>query len=114
MDEEGRRRFGLRLRGLRDARWATQQQAAETIGVSLDVYKNLELGRKDISTERMLQIAAALDVPLDDLLAPPGTPFWRRVRKGIRESGVAGPLLSAEMAHECLCCWYKFHWLVIG
>jgi transcriptional regulator with XRE-family HTH domain len=99
MDEEGRRRFGLRLKGLRD---------------SLAVYKNLELGRTDISMERGRAIADALDVPFDDLIAAPGTPFGHRLRKGLRESGIAGPILAAELVHKCLCCWYKYAWLVIG
>lgn len=46
----------------------TQEQLAETVGVSTQMISNLELGKKAIRPENLIKICAALGVSADYLL----------------------------------------------
>jgi transcriptional regulator with XRE-family HTH domain len=67
-----RRAFDLalskRLAQLRTLRGLSQRELAERIGVVQVVVSNYEVGKLRITAEVALRLAAALDVPIQDLL----------------------------------------------
>jgi transcriptional regulator with XRE-family HTH domain len=60
--------FGRRLRELRLARSLTQEQLAETAGITSTYTSDLERGEKVPSLTIVLRLARALDVSVSDLL----------------------------------------------
>lgn len=63
--------IGQRVRARRLARGATLREIAERSGVSSRFLVQLESGRGNISVRRLADVAAALDVTLAELVAPP-------------------------------------------
>jgi XRE family transcriptional regulator, regulator of sulfur utilization len=61
--------YGERIRRLRDYKGFSQESMAEMLKMSIKAYSNLELGKNDMSTTRLQQIAEILGVKLDDLIA---------------------------------------------
>jgi DNA-binding XRE family transcriptional regulator len=66
--ERRRRMVGTRIQGLRIDRGLTQEQLAESSGVSRNVLMDVEHGRRGILHERLFDIAKALGVSAADLL----------------------------------------------
>ena len=64
--------FGQRVKKLREQRGLTQQQLADRAGLTNDTISNYERGRRtDPPVSVVYAVANALDVTVDDLLAPP-------------------------------------------
>jgi transcriptional regulator with XRE-family HTH domain len=77
-EEEFLRVVGRRIRIHRLVREMTQDQLAEAAGISRSFLSLLEHGARGIDVVRLLRLAAALDVPLTELLAPPPDPGGNR------------------------------------
>lgn len=60
--------FGKRLRAIRMNRGVTQQQTADTVGVSLRVYQNYEQGTRRPTFECLALLCRLFDVSSDYLL----------------------------------------------
>jgi transcriptional regulator with XRE-family HTH domain len=60
--------LGKRLAQLRTLRGLSQRELTERIGVMQVVVSNYEVGKLRITAEVALRLAAALDVPIQDLL----------------------------------------------
>ena len=60
--------LGRRIRGLRERLGLTQEDFAQRSGISVSFASLLERGERSPSYETLLQVAAALDVPLGELL----------------------------------------------
>jgi transcriptional regulator with XRE-family HTH domain len=89
---------GERLHQVRKHRNISQGQIASSIGVSVGTVQNYEHGRTHITTDRLEQLAWALQCEPTDLLAPPGTPppRYHRLRYGHkRKRTIAGPVILA-------------------
>ncbi len=80
MDTNLAKRIGSAARAARRARSLTQQDAAESIGVSAEFYGRIERGRTLPSVPTLVRIAEALDIPTDALVGRTGS------------QGVASPL----------------------
>lgn len=61
--------LGLKLRSLRTERGLTLQQTADRAGLSVSYLSEIEKGRKYPKPERLLELAAALGVPFDELVS---------------------------------------------
>jgi transcriptional regulator with XRE-family HTH domain len=64
-------RLAANLRQLREARGLTQQQAARLAGVPRPTWATLESGSANPTLAVLLRVAAALQVPLEELIGPP-------------------------------------------
>ncbi|MEU9808551.1 helix-turn-helix transcriptional regulator [Mycobacterium sp. NPDC050853] len=64
-----RRQVGERIRAIRIEQGITQEALALTSGVSRNVLIDVEQGKRGLLYERLFDIAAALDIPVIDLLA---------------------------------------------
>ncbi|HEU4430266.1 MAG TPA: XRE family transcriptional regulator [Myxococcota bacterium] len=64
-------RLAANLRQLREARALTQAQAAKLAGLPRPTWTTLESGSANPTIHVLLRAAAALQVPLDELLGPP-------------------------------------------
>jgi transcriptional regulator with XRE-family HTH domain len=64
---ELRRRFGNKVRELRDAKGLTQEQLADRIGRSVDTVSNIERGLNATRLETAHQLADVLGIRLRDL-----------------------------------------------
>jgi len=73
MDTTLARKIGSAARTARRARSLTQQDAAETIGVSAEFYGRIERGRTLPSVPTLVRIADTLGIPADALLGRTGT-----------------------------------------
>ena len=62
-----RKRFGQRLRDIRTSREQTQEEFAETLGISVDFLSLIERGRNAPSFETLDRMARKLKLPLADL-----------------------------------------------
>jgi transcriptional regulator with XRE-family HTH domain len=69
--EEFLRVVGKRIRILRLTRELTQDELAAAAGISRSFVSLVEHGAKGIDVVRLMRIAAALDVPLPELVQPP-------------------------------------------
>jgi transcriptional regulator with XRE-family HTH domain len=68
-DLEGHlQRLARRIRSLREARGLTQEDFAQASGISVSFASLLERGERSPSYETLVQVAAALGVPLAELL----------------------------------------------
>lgn len=70
-------RTGERLHQVREHRNISQGQVAKVIGVSVGTIQNYEHGRTHITTDRLEQLAQALQCEPTDLLAQPEAPLPR-------------------------------------
>jgi DNA-binding XRE family transcriptional regulator len=64
-----RKRLGLRLRELREARGLTQEQAAEMIGIHAKYMPRVEAGRANLTVDVLIAASVAYEVALSDLFA---------------------------------------------
>ncbi len=64
-------RLAANLRQLRDARGLTQAQAAKLAGLPRPTWTSLESGSANPTVKVLLRAAAALQISLEELLAPP-------------------------------------------
>lgn len=65
------RALGKRVRLLRLTREMTQEQLGEAAGMSRSFVSVIEHGTGGVDVVRLLRIAAALDVPIEELLRMP-------------------------------------------
>lgn len=71
-DDERRKRFGARLRMVRQLLGLTQAELAEKIGMSKQAITLYETGRREASYKSLVSLSRALNVTTDWLLdAPP-------------------------------------------
>lgn len=90
-------RLGAALRSLRLARHLTQADLARLAGVSASAISQAERGRRGLSLETLLDLAAKLNITLDELLrgdVPPGYRLARRDDPRHAETGRPVPLLD--------------------
>src|SRR5258708_3429851 len=86
--------FAPRLRELREARGWTQQQLAETAGVSLGAVQSFEQGNREPGWSRVIALAVALGVGVEAFTQEPvnqPTPRRGRPRKQAVGQAPAGP-----------------------
>jgi transcriptional regulator with XRE-family HTH domain len=62
------KRFGDRLRELREARRLTQEALADEAGFSRSYYSDIETGKRNISLLNLRKLAQSLHVSLRELL----------------------------------------------
>lgn len=80
--------LGKRLAELRTLRGISQRELAERVGVVQVVVSNYEIGKLRLTAEVALRFAAALDVPIQDLLltgTPPGIVQQRKPSRKVLE-----------------------------
>lgn len=65
--------MGERIYKRRKALKLTQEELAESIGVSTQMISNLELGKKAIRPENLIKISTVLDISCDYILKGTGT-----------------------------------------
>jgi transcriptional regulator with XRE-family HTH domain len=58
----------LRIRSFREAKGYTQEYMAEMLDICQSTYANLESGKSSLSIERLLEIAAILELDFHQLL----------------------------------------------
>ena len=58
----------LRIRSFREAKGYTQEYMAEMLDICQSTYANLESGKSSLSIERLLEIAAVLELDFHQLL----------------------------------------------
>jgi transcriptional regulator with XRE-family HTH domain len=64
----------LRVKEWRQVRGWTQRQLATRAGCSRELISSIETARYAPNTDRLAELAAALDVPIQDLFPPPTRP----------------------------------------
>jgi transcriptional regulator with XRE-family HTH domain len=67
VDDEFKRRFGQRLRELRQARGLSQEKLAEQADLSVTYVSSLERGRYNPSLRNLMKLARALGCRVEDL-----------------------------------------------
>ena len=77
--------LGKRLAQLRTLRSLSQRELAERVGVVQVVVSNYEIGKLRITAEVALRFAAALDVPIQELLQTDTPPEIAAQRKPSRK-----------------------------
>jgi transcriptional regulator with XRE-family HTH domain len=83
MDDEDRqllRRVGRRIAELRAEGGETQEQFAERYGASVKYVQAVEGGRENLTLLTLRDVAATLEVDLEQLLVPPKSLVARRGR----------------------------------
>jgi transcriptional regulator with XRE-family HTH domain len=94
-------RLGAALRSLRLARHLSQADLARLAGVSPSAISQAERGRRGLSLETLLDLAAKLNVTLDELLRGDVAPGYRLARRDDprhAEHDVPVPLLDDPRA----------------
>jgi transcriptional regulator with XRE-family HTH domain len=84
-----------RLRLARRKKNITLEQLAGTTGISKSTLSRLESGQRRPSLELLLPVVAALGVPFDQIVAPPGVEDPRVPQKATRADGRTFTRLSA-------------------
>jgi transcriptional regulator with XRE-family HTH domain len=74
-------RLGAALRGLRSERRLSQADLARLAGVSASAISQVERGRRGLSLETLLDLAAKLNLTLDELLRGEVSPGYRLARR---------------------------------
>lgn len=74
-------RLGSALRALRSSRRLSQRDLAQLAGVSASAISQAERGRRGLSLETLLDLAAKLHVTLDDLLGGEASAGYRLARR---------------------------------
>lgn len=72
-DEERRKRFGARIKFLRQTLGMKQADLAEKLNVSPQAIAIYETGRREPGLKNLIQLARALDVSADWLLGEPSS-----------------------------------------
>lgn len=85
-----------RLRSARRKKNITLEQLAHTTGISKSTLSRLESGQRRPSLELLLPVVAALDVPFDQIVAPPRTQDPRVTPKTTRADGRTFTRLSGK------------------
>lgn len=67
-DEEVMRRFGARLREVRERAKVSQEKLAELAGLHRTYVSSVERGQRNISLVNIAKLASALEVPMGDLM----------------------------------------------
>lgn len=67
-DEDRRKRFGARLRTVRQLRGLTQAGLAKEIGISKQAITTYETGRREAGYRNLIALSRALEVSIDWLL----------------------------------------------
>lgn len=62
------KRFGGRLRELREARNLTQEELAEAAGFSRSYYTEIETGKRNISLLNLQRLAKCLNIKISELI----------------------------------------------
>ncbi len=77
------------IKAIRSARGLSQQQIAKAAGIPRATWTNLESGAANPTLVVLVKVASALEVRLDELLAPPRQParFLRADELPIRQRG---------------------------
>jgi len=91
-------RTGERLHQIREHRHISQRRIAKAIGVSVGTIQNYEHGRAHITTDRLEQLAHALQCEPVDLLTSPGTPPPRYHRPRYRRAIVGLAIVAVLTA----------------
>jgi transcriptional regulator with XRE-family HTH domain len=65
-----------KIRSLRQLRGYSQQNRADSLGVSVNAYSKIECGDTDVSWSRLEQIAKIFDIPISELVAFGEKPFY--------------------------------------
>ena len=81
------RELGQRLRALREARGTSVSELAEQAGLSRRYLTDAEAGRANLSVLRLLDLARALEVPIQDLVRAAAPPRERIALVGLRGAG---------------------------
>jgi XRE family transcriptional regulator, regulator of sulfur utilization len=71
IDEEIARYIADNIRQLRQSRGLTQEQLAKLSGVPRPTWSNLESGVSNPTVSVLAKVAAALQVPVEELISPP-------------------------------------------
>ena len=71
MDEDLSGRLGTNVRAMRERRGLSQAQIAKIAGIPRPTWGNLESGAANPTLQVLTRVAAALQVRLEELLAPP-------------------------------------------
>jgi transcriptional regulator with XRE-family HTH domain len=71
MDDGLSRNIAANIRQLRQSRNLTQEQLAKVSGVPRPTWSNLESGMANPTVSVLARVAAALQVPLEELVSPP-------------------------------------------
>lgn len=80
--QQVRSALGAILRRLRDAKGRSLLEVARAAAISPGFISEVERGRKDISTEKLLQVCRSLEVPIGDVFLQlaqelgAGEPVW--------------------------------------
>ena len=77
------------IKGIREARGLSQQQIAKAAGIPRATWTHLESGAANPTLAVLIKVASALEVRLDELLAPPRQParFLRADELPTRQRG---------------------------
>jgi transcriptional regulator with XRE-family HTH domain len=68
VNEEAIKKFGLRLRELRDERSISQQHLADIANVSKLTIQRIERAKYSVTLDTLVSISKALEIPLRELL----------------------------------------------
>lgn len=69
--------FGQRLRMLRKDHGMTQEQLAAALHIGTDHYGRIELGKRGISIDLLLEIAEVLEISIDFLVTGKPQTAWK-------------------------------------
>jgi transcriptional regulator with XRE-family HTH domain len=65
-----------KIRSLRQLRGFSQQNMADSLGVSVNAYSKIECGDTDVSWSRLEQVAKVFEIPPSELVAFGEKPFF--------------------------------------
>lgn len=79
-------KFGCRIRLLRKKRGMTQEQLASALRISTDHLGKIELGKRGISIDLLLELSEIFKVPLDFLVKGKAGKYseWKEIIEQIR------------------------------
>jgi len=89
MAEQVALNLGSNIRQLREARGMTQEQMARVSGIPRPTWANLESGGANPTLTVLVKVAAALQVPLEELIGPPRAvvKFYKAESLPVRQRG---------------------------
>ena len=90
------KKVGARIRGARKNLGLTQERAAEKAFISSQFWSRLELGQERASMTTYQQIAAVLDLTLDDIFYDDATSI--RLHKAFSKEGLLAGCTASEKA----------------